>query len=71
MPKCPYCNNEHMIEDFFDVSSKETRSGKLKVKVGEFNGQTLRIRGQNMVKMWVCPSCDSILGFSEYNWASG
>lgn len=30
MSKCPYCNVEIHLEDFFDVREKETKKGKLK-----------------------------------------
>ena len=66
MAKCPYCDSEHVIEDFFNISTKETKKGKIKVNIESFNGQELRIGLWHEVKMWVCPSCDSILGFSEY-----
>jgi hypothetical protein len=65
MPKCPYCKNELAIEDFFITEQKETKKGKIKTRVKGFNGQELSM-GINRAKMWVCPSCDSILGFTEY-----
>ena len=65
MPKCPHCKNEHGIEDFYVTTEKETKKGKIKTRVEDFNGPTITM-GVNMAKMWVCPSCDSILGFSEF-----
>jgi len=70
MPKCPYCNNEHVLEDFFSISTKETKKGKIKTRIEGFHGQELHIGFRNSVKMWTCPSCDTILGFSEYMWDS-
>ena len=64
MSKCPYCNAEISLEDFFDVIEKE-KKGIVKKKIGEFKGQRFHVGiGFNKVRMWVCPSCDKILGFS-------
>ena len=68
MPKCPYCQNEINIEDFFNVYTRETRKGKVKTRIGDFKGQSLKVSYRNHVKMWSCPFCDSILGFSEYKY---
>ena len=68
MPKCPFCEAEVHIQDFFDVYEKESKKGKTKVKVGDFKGETMNPAFRNHIKMWVCPSCDKILGFSEYRW---
>ena len=65
MPKCPYCKTELTIEDFFITEERETKKGKIKTRVKGFNGPELSM-GINRAKMWVCPSCDSILGFTEY-----
>ena len=70
MPKCPYCKKDLIIEDFFEVTTKETKKGKIKVKVGDFKGEAHSVRGWG-VKMWACPACDMILGFSEYAVGSG
>ncbi len=66
MPKCPYCNKEISIEDFFEVITKETKKGKIKKKVSGFKGEMIKSSAWGGHKMWVCPSCDAILGFSEY-----
>lgn len=75
MAKCPYCNNELHLEDFFHITSKETKKGKIKVKIGDFKGEQLeqgipRVQGKRFLRMWVCPSCDKILSFtvSGYAW---
>ncbi len=65
MGKCPYCSKDLHIEDFFVVEKKETKKGKIKTRVREFKGEI-----QGYCKMWVCPSCETILGFSDYNWSS-
>ena len=69
MPKCPYCKKELYIEDFFDVQTRETKKGKIKTKIRGFRGEILE-RGWHSLKMWACPSCDSIMGFSEYRYSS-
>jgi len=69
MPKCPYCKKELYIEDFFNTQTRETKKGKIKTKIGDFIGDSLEI-GWHGIKILACPSCDSILGFSEYNRAS-
>lgn len=68
MGKCPYCKAELHLEDFFDIVKKETKKGKIKTRIKQFKGESLR---QEWIKMWVCPSCDTVLGFSEHAWASG
>jgi len=71
MSKCPYCNVEIHLEDFFDVSEKETKKGKIKKRIGDFKGEKLYVGlSSNNVRMWVCPSCDKILGFSESAYSS-
>ena len=64
MSKCPYCQVDLRIEDFFVVLERETKKGKIKTKLKEFKGGTLQF-GSHGTKMWVCPGCDTILGFSE------
>ena len=66
MSKCPYCKKDLIIEDFFEVTIKETRKGKIKAKVGKFKGETHSGGRGSGNKMWACPACDTILGFSEY-----
>ena len=70
MGKCPYCSKELHIEDFFVVEKRETKKGKIKTRVGEFKGESIAPLGVGSVdcKMWVCPSCDAILGFTQYGW---
>ena len=65
MSKCPYCNAEIGLEDFFEVIEKE-KKGILKRRIGAFKGERINVGiGFNRVRIWVCPSCDKILGFSE------
>jgi len=33
MSKCPYCSVEIHLEDFFDVSEKETKKGTIKKRI--------------------------------------
>ena len=71
MPKCPYCNIEIHLEDFFDVIEKETKKGTIRKRIGDFKGELLYVGlSRNDVRMWVCPSCDKILGFSEHAYDS-
>ncbi|TKJ22764.1 MAG: hypothetical protein CEE43_05925 [Promethearchaeota archaeon Loki_b32] len=73
MSKCPYCKSEVSLEDFFHHSSKITKKGKPKIKLGEFKGvQMKQWLGKTKsvlvyVRMWACPLCDTILGFSEFH----
>lgn len=69
MSKCPYCQKELFIEIFFEVSTKESKKGKTKVKIKGFKGESHETSWHGY-KMWTCPSCDSILGFSEYSFSS-
>lgn len=62
MPKCPYCKNELHIEDFFEISEKITKKGKVRREIKDFKGEWLT---EVSARMWICPFCDSILGFSE------
>jgi hypothetical protein len=68
MAKCPYCEVELHLQDFFEVFQKESKKGKVKTKIGKFSGESISVGFKNHVKMWVCPSCDKIIGFSEYKW---
>jgi hypothetical protein len=63
MAICPYCEAEIHIEDFFEQKIKKTKKGEIKKKIGLFKGEALMMM---RIKMWACPSCDKILGFSEY-----
>ena len=67
MSKCPYCKKDLIIEDFFEVTTKETKKGKVKAKVRGFKGERHEIVRKGY-KMWACPACDTILGFSEYQY---
>lgn len=69
MSKCPYCKKDLTIEDFFEVTTKETKKGKIKTRIGEFKGGFID-KGWHRLKMWACPACDTILGFSEYRYAT-
>lgn len=70
MGKCPYCSKELHLEDFFEVSKMETKKEKLKGRIRDFKGESVQPyrRGRNWgeCKMWVCPSCNTILGFTEF-----
>ena len=66
MSKCPYCKVDLHIEDFFVVTERETKKGKIKTMIRGFRGEE-----HGYIKMWSCPECDTILGFSEYNYATG
>ena len=67
MSKCPYCEADLHIEDFFVVFEKETKKGKLKTKIRDFKGESIE-KFRQRLRMWACPGCDTILGFSEYRW---
>ena len=63
MGKCPYCNAELHLGNFF------TQAGTLLgMPLRKFEGETMKIGYKNAVKMFTCPKCDKILGFSEYRW---
>lgn len=68
MSKCPFCEADIFLEEFFHTTIKETKKGKIKKKTGEFKGESMSLGYRHGVKMWTCPSCDKILGFSEYMW---
>ncbi|HEC38028.1 hypothetical protein LCGC14_0847750 [marine sediment metagenome] len=65
MSKCPYCSKDLHLDDFFETSKRETKKGKIKISWGKFKGEHKRFSPYS--KMWACPSCDTILGFSEWN----
>ena len=73
MGKCPYCSKELHIEDFFVIEQRETKRGKIKTRVQEFKGESIVPSdwGAQGCKMWACPSCDAILGFTEFGWRTG
>jgi len=76
MSKCPYCNTELHLDDFFHITTKETKKGKIKTKIGEFKGEEIEKRlyvgVTGISRMWICPSCDKILSITEfgYNWGA-
>lgn len=61
MPKCPYCKSELHIEDFFD--DIVYKGGQTAVRRANFKGESLVY--QHRHRMWSCPYCDTILGFSS------
>lgn len=67
MGKCPYCSKEIHIEDFFIIEKRETKKGTINTSVGKFIGETIvpAAGWSRGCKMWCCPSCDAILGFTE------
>ena len=69
MSKCPYCDTEIHIEDFFEVTEKETKKGKVKKRIGKFKGEEIST-GFTSTKMWSCPSCNKIIGFSDHYWST-
>jgi len=58
MGKCPYCSKELHLGDFFKAILGKKRLRYLSFK-GEHSNAT------PFYKMWICPFCDTILGFSE------
>ena len=64
MGKCPYCSKELHIGDFFETSSITTSKGGTTIAVENFKGE--QTSPMHYIKMWVCPSCDTIIGFSEW-----
>ena len=70
MSKCPYCKVDLSIEDFFEVREYETKRGKIKTKE-LFKGGTKNVGFPHVnVRMWACPGCETILGFSEFAYHS-
>ena len=57
-PKCPYCKKELHIYDFY--AKEVDKKGRKKFQ--GFKGELTRRK-----KMWYCPFCGAILGFSEWN----
>ncbi len=57
-PKCPFCKKELHIDDFYVI--KLDKKGRKKYR--GFKGEHTWRK-----KMWYCPFCGSILGFSEWN----
>ena len=64
MGKCPYCSIELHLGDFYEESQEVIRKKEIRIRyrVKEFKGELSEI---GWTKMWVCPSCDTILGFTE------
>ena len=56
-PKCPFCEKELHLSDFYitklDKKGRKERKG--------FKGELI-----HYTRMWNCPFCGKILGFSEY-----
>ncbi len=51
MCKCPYCDTEIQIEDFFEVTEKETKKGKVKKRIGKFKCEEISTVFTS-TKMW-------------------
>lgn len=67
MSKCPFCNADIHLQDFYEVYEKE-KKGKIKTRLGDFKGEMFKgIVGQE-IRMWACPVCEKVLGFSEHRW---
>lgn len=69
MSKCPYCKKDLIIEDFFEVTAKETKKGKVKTRIKGSKGENYEI-GWKGSKMWASPARDTIMRFSEYRYSS-
>jgi len=57
-PKCPYCEKELHIYDFF-IMELDKKGHK---RYRGFLGETFRYN----TRMWHCPFCGKILGFSDH-----
>ncbi len=74
MSKCPYCDNEIHLHDFFYITTKETKKGKTKQRIEGFKGeeieQSLPGFGKQVSRNWACPSCNKTLSITEfaYKW---
>jgi len=72
MIKCPYCGCTLHLKDFFTT---EKRFFKDKI---EFKGEQFKIAVREsqisrttLARMWSCPECEALLGFSEVFLSSG
>lgn len=57
---CPYCKSVVHLEDFFE-NIKYYKGNKDRVTKADFKGERI-----GYTRMWACPSCDTILGFSQF-----
>ncbi len=62
---CPYCNAEVHLADFFvkDLGKKISRKRLFKK---QFVGEGEMSLSGHGLRMYTCPHCNKILGFSEY-----
>jgi len=67
MGKCPYCNFELHLSSFFEEIPGPRVLG-MQLQGYKFHGESMRTGHRNKVRMYTCPKCDKILGFSEYKW---
>ncbi len=58
-PLCPYCEKELHLSDFYTTRLDKKGRKRARAFKGEFYGSQ---------KLWHCPFCGKILGFSD--WAS-
>lgn len=61
MGLCPYCKEELHIKDFFDKEGQ----GIINISY-ECKQETINVTHFGVARMWVCPHCDMILGFTEF-----
>ena len=65
---CPYCETEIHLGNFFEKVLGKKFLGMQGSKI-IFKGEIMQNGYQNEVKMYTCPNCNKILGFSEFKWA--
>ncbi len=70
MGKCPYCKKEVHLKDFF----QNIETGTFKYPSYDFSGEEFspgltekQFKNKRifLIKMFTCPHCDTILGFSN------
>lgn len=57
-PKCPYCEEELHLTDFYVLELDKKGHKRIRGFLGEYTG---------VIKMFHCPFCGKILGFSNTN----
>ena len=65
---CPYCEAEIHLSSYFEKQLGKKFLG-MQSSTTVFTGESMSFGYQNEVKMYTCPACSKILGFSEFKWS--
>ena len=66
---CPFCETEIHLNQYFEEKLGKKFMG-MQSKTVDFKGEMMNVGYKNEVRMYTCPNCNKILGFSEHKYDS-